>query len=157
GSRAGAAGRRLGLVGPPRSPAGAAGFAAAGPGRPDGGGLGPGWAVAAEAGPGRRGPFGLRRRRGPPCGGLARWRPVFCRSLDVPGGARGAPLRRGRDRLMRSATGWARRHPRRGMAAVELAMCATVLTGIVLGATDFGRFAYTYIAVTNAARAGAFA
>jgi Flp pilus assembly protein TadG len=42
------------------------------------------------------------------------------------------------------------------MAAAELAMCVTVLTSILLGATDFGRFAYTYIAVTNAARAGAY-
>ena len=49
-----------------------------------------------------------------------------------------------------------RRRTRRGMAAAELALCVTVLMSIVLGATDFGRFAYTYIAVTNAARAGAF-
>jgi len=41
------------------------------------------------------------------------------------------------------------------MAAVELAMLLPVLVTMVLGCTDFGRFAYNYIAVTNAARAGA--
>ncbi len=44
---------------------------------------------------------------------------------------------------------------RRGAAAVELAMILPVLMTIVLGCVDFGRFAYNYIAVTNAARAGA--
>jgi Flp pilus assembly protein TadG len=42
------------------------------------------------------------------------------------------------------------------VAAAELTLCVTLLTTIALGALDFGRFAYTYIAVTNAARAGAF-
>jgi Flp pilus assembly protein TadG len=44
---------------------------------------------------------------------------------------------------------------RRGVAATELALVLPLLTIIVLGCVDFGRFAYTYIAVTNAARAGA--
>jgi Flp pilus assembly protein TadG len=43
---------------------------------------------------------------------------------------------------------------RRGAAAVELAITLPVLMLIVLGAIDFGRFAYYYIAVTNVARAG---
>jgi Flp pilus assembly protein TadG len=43
----------------------------------------------------------------------------------------------------------------RGVAAVELGLILPVLMLIVLGAIDFGRFAYSYIAVTNAARAGA--
>jgi len=40
-------------------------------------------------------------------------------------------------------------------AAAELVVLLPVLLLLVLGALDFGRFAYTYIAVTNAARAGA--
>jgi Flp pilus assembly protein TadG len=36
-----------------------------------------------------------------------------------------------------------------------LAVILPVLMTIVLGCVDFGRFAYNYIAVTNAARAGA--
>lgn len=44
---------------------------------------------------------------------------------------------------------------RRGVAALELAIILPLLITIVLGCVDFGRFAYTYIAVTNAARAGA--
>jgi Flp pilus assembly protein TadG len=39
---------------------------------------------------------------------------------------------------------------------VEFAIVLPVLMTIVLGCVDFGRFAYTYIAVTNAARAGAW-
>lgn len=48
-------------------------------------------------------------------------------------------------------------HPsrHRGVAATELALVLPVLMMIVLGAIDFGRFAYAYIAVTNAARAAA--
>jgi Flp pilus assembly protein TadG len=44
---------------------------------------------------------------------------------------------------------------RRGVAATELGLVLPLLMMIVLGAIDFGRFAYAYIAVTNAARAGA--
>jgi Flp pilus assembly protein TadG len=44
---------------------------------------------------------------------------------------------------------------RRATSAVELALILPLLVTIVLGCVDFGRFAYTYIAVTNAARAGA--
>ena len=44
---------------------------------------------------------------------------------------------------------------RRGAAAVELALVMTTLVTLVLGAIDFGRFAYDLIAVTNAARVGA--
>jgi Flp pilus assembly protein TadG len=44
---------------------------------------------------------------------------------------------------------------RKGAAAVELAVILPVLILIVLGCVDFGRFAYTYVAVTNAARTGA--
>jgi Flp pilus assembly protein TadG len=47
------------------------------------------------------------------------------------------------------------RQPRRGATATELAVILPLLITIVLGCVDFGRFAYTYIAVTNAARAGA--
>jgi Flp pilus assembly protein TadG len=44
---------------------------------------------------------------------------------------------------------------RRGAAAVELAVVLPLLIVLVLGCVDFGRFASSYIAVTNAARAGA--
>lgn len=44
---------------------------------------------------------------------------------------------------------------RRGLAALELALLLPLLMLIVLGCVDFGRFAHAYIAVTNAARAGA--
>ena len=44
---------------------------------------------------------------------------------------------------------------RRGVAALELVIILPVLITIVLGCVDFGRFAYTHIAVTNGARAGA--
>jgi hypothetical protein len=44
---------------------------------------------------------------------------------------------------------------RRGAAAVELALVLPLLILLVLGCVDLGRFASTYIAVTNAARAGA--
>jgi Flp pilus assembly protein TadG len=48
-----------------------------------------------------------------------------------------------------------RRGRRRGAAALELGLILPLLVTIVLGCVDFGRFAYTYIAVTNGARAGA--
>ena len=51
-----------------------------------------------------------------------------------------------------------RRHPgclRRGAAAGELAMVLPVLVMIVLSCVDFGQFAYNYIALGNAVRAGA--
>src|SRR5208337_3052059 len=51
-----------------------------------------------------------------------------------------------------------RRHPgclRRGAAAGELAMVLPVLVMIVLSCLDFGQFAYNYIALGNAVRAGA--
>jgi Flp pilus assembly protein TadG len=43
----------------------------------------------------------------------------------------------------------------RGAAAVELGLILPLLVTLVLGCVDFGRFAYTYIAVSNASRAGA--
>ena len=50
----------------------------------------------------------------------------------------------------------ARRHrARRGTATVEMAAILPLLITIILGATDFGRFAYSHVAVTNAARAAA--
>ena len=48
-----------------------------------------------------------------------------------------------------------RRRRRRGASAVELALILPLLITIVLGCIDFGRFAYYYISVTNAARVGA--
>ncbi len=55
-----------------------------------------------------------------------------------------------RDKMKRG-----RYHRRRGAAAVELAIILPLFLTIVLGCVDFGRFCYTYIAVSNAARAGA--
>jgi Flp pilus assembly protein TadG len=50
---------------------------------------------------------------------------------------------------------WRRSRRRRGASATELAIILPLFITIVLGCVDFGRFAYTYIAVTNAARAAA--
>jgi Flp pilus assembly protein TadG len=47
------------------------------------------------------------------------------------------------------------RSRRRGATAAELAIILPLFVTIVLGAVDFGRFAYTHIAVSNAARAAA--
>ncbi len=44
---------------------------------------------------------------------------------------------------------------RRGAAAAEMAMILPVFVTIALGCVDFGRFADSYIAVSNASRAGA--
>ncbi len=55
-------------------------------------------------------------------------------------------LVRGRHRSRRSI---------RGAAAGELVMVLPILVLIVLACVDFGRFAYSYIALTNATRAGA--
>ncbi len=46
-------------------------------------------------------------------------------------------------------------HCRGGTAAVEFALILPVLMLLLLGCIDFGRFPHSYIAVTNAARAGA--
>src|SRR5439155_9979858 len=47
------------------------------------------------------------------------------------------------------------RPARQGTAAVEFALILPVLMMLLLGCIDFGRFPHSYIAVTNAARAGA--
>src|SRR6516165_8835479 len=47
------------------------------------------------------------------------------------------------------------RHRRRGATAAEMALILPLFVMLILGCVDFGRFAYTYIAVSNAARAGA--
>lgn len=47
-----------------------------------------------------------------------------------------------------------RRPARAGAVATELAFILPVLIFIMLAIVDFGRFAATYVAVTNAARAG---
>lgn len=44
---------------------------------------------------------------------------------------------------------------RRGAAALELALILPLLVTLVLACVDFGRFASTYIGVTNGARSGA--
>lgn len=44
---------------------------------------------------------------------------------------------------------------RRGLAALEFAIVLPLLITILLGATDFGRFSHSRIAVVNAARCGA--
>jgi Flp pilus assembly protein TadG len=48
-----------------------------------------------------------------------------------------------------------RRQRRKGAALVELALCLPLLLIILLGATDFGRFAYYHVALTDAVGAGA--
>jgi len=47
------------------------------------------------------------------------------------------------------------RNSRRGTAAVEFALILPIVMILVLGCIDFGRFTHSYLAVTNAARAGA--
>jgi len=49
----------------------------------------------------------------------------------------------------------ARQTSRRGLAAVEFAVVLPLLITVLLGATDFGRFSHSAVAVTNAARNGA--
>jgi Flp pilus assembly protein TadG len=44
---------------------------------------------------------------------------------------------------------------RRGLAALEFAIVLPILLTILLGATDFGRFSHSRIAIVNAARCGA--
>lgn len=44
---------------------------------------------------------------------------------------------------------------RRGVAALEFAIVLPILLTILLGATDFGRFSHSRIAIVNAARCGA--
>lgn len=46
-------------------------------------------------------------------------------------------------------------HRRRGVAAVELAIVLPVLVLLALAGVDLGRSGYYYVAVSNAARAGA--
>jgi Flp pilus assembly protein TadG len=48
-----------------------------------------------------------------------------------------------------------RRKKRRGAALVEYAVSLPLLVALAFGCVDFGRCLYRYIAVTNAARAGA--
>ena len=48
-----------------------------------------------------------------------------------------------------------KRSRRRGSITVEFAILSPVLVTLMLFIADFGRFAHTYIAVSNAARAGA--
>src|SRR6266852_5013673 len=56
---------------------------------------------------------------------------------------------------MTKPTGKGAWQSRRGTAAVEFALILPVLMLLLLGCIDFGRFPHSYIAVTNAARAGA--
>jgi Flp pilus assembly protein TadG len=57
--------------------------------------------------------------------------------------------------MMRLESVRAGRRRRRGSSATELAIILPLFMTIVLACVDFGRFAYTYIAVTTAARAAA--
>src|SRR6266849_1197925 len=56
---------------------------------------------------------------------------------------------------IRAKNGKDSRPARQGTAAVEFAIILPVVMVLVLGCIDFGRFPHSYIAVTNAARAGA--
>jgi len=65
------------------------------------------------------------------------------------------PRRRRLAPLRRRPCGYGRRMPRRGAAMVEFAIILPLLVTIILACIDFGRFGSAYIAITNAARAGA--
>lgn len=54
-----------------------------------------------------------------------------------------------------AASGRQQNRSRQGVAAVEFGLILPLLVTLVLACVDFGQFAYNYIAVTNAARAGA--
>jgi Flp pilus assembly protein TadG len=54
-----------------------------------------------------------------------------------------------------SRSGAMKRARRRGIASAEFALVLPLLILLVLICIDFGRFAYTYIALKNAAQAGA--
>jgi Flp pilus assembly protein TadG len=56
---------------------------------------------------------------------------------------------------MTKPTGKGAWQSRRGTAAVEFILILPVLMILLLGCIDFGRFPHSYLAVTNAARAGA--
>jgi len=59
------------------------------------------------------------------------------------------------NRITRALLPRGKQRRRRGAAAIECAIILPVLATIVFGCVDFGRFAHSYIAVSNAARAGA--
>lgn len=63
------------------------------------------------------------------------------------------PQRRFVRRSMR--TGSTTHTDRSGVAATEMALLLPLLLLIVIGCIDFGRFAHSYLAATNAAREGA--
>ena len=57
---------------------------------------------------------------------------------------------------MRAIGGKTGNHGRRPAgAAVEMAVLLPIVMLLILGCIDFGRFAYDYIALSNAARTGA--
>jgi hypothetical protein len=103
--------------------------------------------VAVRAETADLGDFGVRRSSGMPRGEAGG---------PEPRGSRGPfrmPLRSSPVQYAKNSLPPAHRH-RRGAAAVEFALILPLLITIVLGCVDFGRFAYSYIALTNAARAG---
>lgn len=55
--------------------------------------------------------------------------------------------------LGRSPRAWGRSRP--GSALIEFVVSLPLLVLLAMGCVDFGRFAYTHVAVVNAARAGA--
>ncbi len=62
------------------------------------------------------------------------------------------PIKRARPSAPRRAT---RRKARRGSAILEFSLISPILLSLLLLCIDFGRVPFYYIAVTNAARAGA--
>jgi Flp pilus assembly protein TadG len=82
------------------------------------------------------------------------WDEIGCRRADllisllIPKGSKALPMQR-------LSVNGINRVRSRGVAATELAIILPLLVTIVFGCVDFGRFAYSYISVTNAARAAA--
>lgn len=92
------------------------------------------------------------RARGVPAGLLSRWSKAIARFERIRVVRARTPVG-AQDAVPQRASAPA--SSRHGAAAVELALLLPLLLTLVLACIDFGRFAYTYIAVTNAARAGA--
>jgi hypothetical protein len=92
---------------------------------------------------------------------MRRWRLFSCAALASPAGK---PKNRGRrqtvthesagEHRMRLKVKWLQGKWNQGQSLVEFALLLPVITWVLLGAVDFGRLYFAYVAVTNASRVG---